>query len=62
MFIVQPDGSRQEREFIALRVHFRRESEPLAEGAHSLQQISIEWMGDVTPDGLEFVPNPPLCY
>ena len=61
MFIVQPDGRRQEREFIALRVHFRRESEPLAEGARPILHNSKEWMGRVSHDGVQFVPNPPLC-
>ena len=60
MFIVKSDGSRQEGESIALCVHFRRESEPLAEGAHPSLQITIEWVGGVSPDGVQFVPDPPL--
>ena len=52
MYIVQSNGSWQERESVLLRVHFRRESEPSAEGARPILQIGIEWMGGVNQDGV----------
>ena len=34
----------------------------MAKGAPHLPQFSIEGMGGVTQDGLEFVPHPPLHH
>ena len=57
--VEQPNGCRHKGAPEALRLA-PGEHQPVAEGAPHLPQLSMEGMGGVAHDGLEFVPHPPL--
>ena len=57
--VEQPNGCRHIGAPEALRLA-PGEHEPVAEGAPHQPQLSMEGMGGVAHDGLEFVPHPPL--
>ena len=59
--VEQPNGCRHKGAPEALRLA-PGEHEPVAEGAPHLPQLSMEGMGGVAHDGLEFVPHPPLHH